>query len=229
MLPTIETPKHTLTLPISGKKIEFRPFLMKEQKVLLQAIEMGDESQLQNAIKDITSACTYNTVEIDKLPIGDVEFLFINLRMKSIGESVELLYKCNKCEAITPLEVKLSDIKIQELQDDKIILEDSIGVIMQPLTYGMVKKASEEKTDVDKAYRIILDSIKLVFDEDQTYTDFTDVELFEFLEKLSASNFDKIEKYTESQPTITKKIQVKCRNCGNEQEIELKGLSDFLG
>ena len=229
MLPKIETPKHELTLPVSGKKISFRPFLVKEQKVLLQSIEMGDEEQTQNAIKDIAEACTYNKFDIDELAVADVEYLVINLRRKSIGETIEATYKCNNCGTKFPVQIDLSNIEVTEFdRDNRIMLTDDIGVVMKPITYRAIKKAIEQKSDVDKAYSTVLDSIEMVFDKDQTYTDFTDVELFEFLESISTKAFEKIEKYIESQPTIYKKVDVKCPKCGEEQEIELKGLSDFL-
>jgi hypothetical protein len=232
MLPKIETPKLDLELPVTGKKIKFRPFLVKEQKVLLQALEMGDDEQLNNAIEDIARSCTFGEINIDELPLADVEFLILNLRAKSVGESVELSFKCNECGVKNPVDLQLSTVTVvKEQMDEKIMINDDVGVLMKIATYKDIKEASEEKMDIDKGYKLILASIDKVFDKNQIYSrnDFTEVDLYEFLESLPTEAFNKIEDYVGNQPQLKKDINIKCISCGAESEVKLEGLSDFLG
>lgn len=235
MLPKIETPRHKIKLPVSGLEVDFRPFLVKEQKVLLQAIEMGDDAQLNNAMDDIARACTFEKVDIDALPMADIEYLILNLRAKSVSESIELKHTCPKCKKITPFTLSLASIEVantKKTEEGTIKFSmDGVGVIMKPVSYGMIKEAALEPSDLDRGYKLIFSSIDKVFDAEQVYTknDFSDDELFEFLESLPTEDFKKIENYVAEQPKLKKDITIKCSSCGHEHTSTLEGLSDFLG
>lgn len=234
MLPKIELPKHECTLPVSGIKVEYRPFVVKEQKVLLQAIEMGgNKKQISSAVEDVITSCTFGKINIKELPLSDVEFLVLILRSKSVGENIELTYTCNECKVKTEFELSLSDVNVDNINpvDDKIILHEDIGLVMKPLSYGDIDVImSESEDNIERGYSVIKASIKSVFDKDQVYsnTDFTQEELTQFLETLPKEYFEKVEEYVSKQPQLTSEKKIKCINCGHETNIKLNGLNDFL-
>lgn len=232
MLPTIDIPKHSILLPVSKKKIEFRPFLVKEQKVLLQAIELGDEEQLTAAIEDIASACTFGKVDILKLPLADVEYLILQLRAKSVGETVELVTACGSCgKKGLPFNLILTDVFVDgTATDNRIMITDDVGVLMRDISYGDIKIASDMKNELDRGYKVILSSIESVFDKMQVYTrtDFTDADLFEWLDGASNTAFEKIEEYVANIPQIKSEVILTCPECGERVHVKLEGLEDFL-
>lgn len=231
-LPKVEAPKHTTNLPVSGlKNIHYRPFLVKEQKIFLQAMEMGGEEQLHNAMHDIVRACTFEEIDINTLPIADVEYLILMLRSKSIGDHVEVKYTCPECGNKQPMTIDISNPEVKSNEREKIIhLHDKVGVEMKSITFGDVRKASEIQGDVEKGYNLIMASIDKVFDAEEVYThkDFSDQELYDFLQSLSTKDFAKIENYVADQPTVEKTFHMKCLNCGHEEDYTAKGISNFL-
>lgn len=250
-LPILESSKFDLHLPISGKTIQFRPFLVKEQKVILQAIEMDDKSQLINALHDALTACTFNE-EVDELPIADIELLTLNLRAKSSGEMLDLRYRCrnsipetdgedskgkkitipkHECDTSIPLKINLSDVKlnIQE-QDSKIMLTDSVGLVMKNLSYGDWKRLQQIESPVERGISTLIYSVDYVFDTDSIYKrpDFTDVELAEWLGGLDEPDLGKIETFVRASPRLSKSLVIKCPSCAHNETVKLEGLDDFL-
>jgi hypothetical protein len=238
-LPIIEVPKYELKLPVSEKKIHFRPFLVKEQKVLLQAMEMGDESQVAIVMEDLATACTFDKVDIHSLPYADVEYIILNIRKKSVSENVDLSYRCannidgEKCgnKILYQLNLDEVNVTIPEGKATQVMLTDEIGIKLKDLSYDDIKKARELNTAVEQGYSLIMSSIESVFDTQQVYTknDFDEKELIEFLDNLGPEMLEKIEQSVSNIPVIEKIIKLKCNKCGNEEEITLRGLDDFLG
>lgn len=232
MLPKIETPRHGLTLPISGKDISFRPFLVKEQKVLLQAMEMGDKGQLDKAINDITTACTFGEIDVSKLALADTEFLVLWLRAKSIGEQVDILANCPECKAKTPISINITDVEVTNLdKDPNIQLYEDVGIVMKDIAFGEVQAASAIPIRIDSEFAVVLASIDKVYDKDQVYsrTDFSDEELTEFIETLPTAAYKKIEEYVGAPPELKKDVHCKCHKCDHEFDFTIKGLSNFFG
>jgi hypothetical protein len=244
-LPTIETPKYTLTVPSTGKQLKYRPFVVREQKLMLQAIEMKDEGQLNNAVEDVIRQCTFDAFDIDSSPVYDVEYVMLNVRAKSSGELVNMFYRCNaeisedkpvgmatKCGTKIPVQIPLNDVQVfrPEGHEYKIMLTDNIGVTMRDLPYGVYKTQSA-KNLLEKGLDVISSCIVNVFDTDRVHTpgkDFTPDELEVFLGNLHEDNLKKLETFIDTMPRLEMVLPLKCPKCGNEDKITLTGLNDFL-
>ena len=227
-LPTISTPTYTLKLPSSGEIIKYRPFLVKEEKVLLMAAESGDEKEIAIAVNSIIKNCVKDEVDTDSLAVFDIEYLFLNLRSKSIGESVKLLIPCEHCENECKVSVNLSDINVEKTEghNKKIQLTDSIGVIMKYPTF----KATET-IDIDKdPLKIINMCIDQVYDSKSVYNtkDSSEEELVEFVDSLNQEQFKKIQEFFETMPKLRKEVDFKCSKCEKENNVVVDRLQDFF-
>jgi len=227
-LPTISTPTYTLKLPSSGEIIKYRPFLVKEEKVLLMAAESGDEKEIAIAVNSIIKNCVKDEVDTDSLAVFDIEYLFLNLRSKSIGESVKLIIPCEHCENECKVSVNLSDINVEKTEghNKKIQLTDSIGVIMKYPTF----KATET-IDIDKdPLKIINMCIDQVYDSKSVYNtkDSSEEELVEFVDSLNQEQFKKIQEFFETMPKLRKEVDFKCSKCEKENNVVVDRLQDFF-
>lgn len=241
MLPKLATPIYEIELPVSKTKLKFRPFLVKEQKLLLLASETSEDPKFvrENIIQVIRNCCLTEKVDIDNLPSVDIEFLFLNLRARSVGENVELNYRCEKdydedtCNNKLVLNVDLLDIKVDlNGYEDIIKLTDSIGLKMKPPGIEVIETLLEEgKTVLDKTIDSIIGSIEYIFDNDNFYypKEVSKQEIVDFLESLSFEQFKKIEDYYKVIPKLKKEYNVTCSKCGFEHKIILEGLQSFLG
>lgn len=239
-LPRIDTPIFTIKLPLSGKEIKFRPFLVKEQKNLLMALEADDKETIERNIKQILHNCTLTeNIDIEKLPLVDVEYYFINLRAKSVGEIVENNYICNNevdgkpCGNKMKVEIDLNDINIEGFNpDDSLIqLTGTISIKLKYPEFSIMDKLSNEKNAVETAFKIIADSIEYIYDGEQYYyaEESTTQELMDFIESLNQEQFNKLEKFFDSIPKIKKKVDIKCSKCGFDHSIMMEGLENFFG
>jgi hypothetical protein len=239
-LPKIDTPIYDLELPLSKKKIRFRPFLVKEQKNLLMALESDDRESIENNIKQVLQNCTITEkVDIEKLPVVDVEYYFLQLRARSVGETVENKYRCDNmvddksCGNIMETSLNLLDIKIEGVQDDNDVIEltDKISVKLKYPQFSVLSKLSK-LTDVgDITFQMIADSIEHIYDGDQFYysNETPQEELLEFVESLSQKQFAKIETFFANLPKLQKKIEMKCSRCGFQHNLDVEGLESFFG
>lgn len=239
-LPKIDNPIYDLVLPLSKKQIRFRPFLVKEQKNLFMAMESGDRETIEKNIKQVLHNCTLNDdIDIDKLPVLDIEYYFIQLRARSIGEVVDNKYRCDnevegkKCGNIMEVSVNLLDIQVTNLVEnkDEIQITNEIYVKLKYPEYSILRKLSD-KTDVtDIAFEMIVDSIEYVYDGEQYYyaSEVPKQELMEFIESLNQQQFSKIEEFFTNLPKLEKKIQIKCSRCGFDHSLDVEGLESFFG
>ncbi len=239
-LPKIDTPIYDLELPLSKKKIRFRPFLVKEQKNLLMALESDDRESIENNIKQVLQNCTITEkVDIEKLPVVDVEYYFLQLRARSVGETVENKYRCDNmvddksCGNIMETSLNLLDIKIEGVQDDNDVIEltDKISIKLKYPQFSVLSKLSK-LTDVgDITFQMIADSIEHIYDGDQFYysNETPQEELLEFVESLSQKQFAKIETFFANLPKLQKKIEMKCSRCGFQHNLDVEGLESFFG
>ena len=239
-LPKIDTPTFELDLPLSKKKISFRPFLVKEQKVLLMAMESDDSETIERSIRQILANCTITKdIVIDNLPVVDIEYYFLNLRARSVGEIVEGDYICNNqvdgkdCGGKMKSSFNLLDIKVDIDPDRKDII-DMNGKIKIKLKYpefSLVKKLKNKNSAVDIAFEIIADSIEYVFDGEQYYyaNETPRDELIQFLESLNQSQFSKLEEFFDGLPVLNKTIHMKCPKCGFDHSIHMEGMESFFG
>lgn len=241
-LPKVDTPVYEIVLPLSKKQIRFRPFLVKEQKNLLMALEATDVETMSVNVKQILNNCTLSDdFDVNTLPIVDVEYYFLQLRAKSVGEVVNAKYRCEntigedkKCNNLMEVDIDLMDIKPTSEKDisNLIRLNDSISVKLRYPQFGVIEEVSEiEFTNMaDVALLMIADSIECIYDGQQVYyaKEATKGDIIEFLESLSKAQFDKIQEFFENLPKLNKKVDFKCSKCGFEHSIAFEGLESFF-
>lgn len=238
-LPKLEVPTYELELPLSGKKIKYRPFLVKEQKNLMMAMESGDAETIQYNVREILNVCTLTPgIDIDDLPIIDIEYYFINLRAKSVGEVVESKYRCNndvggkECGNIMEAKVDLTDIKPEweEKVDPEIQLTDKIIVKLRYPKFGVVKDSVNMDNITDVTFNMIASSIEYIYDGEQFYyaKETTKEEMMEFIEQLNQTQFEKIEKFFANLPKMKKKIMMTCSKCEFIHNMDVEGLESFF-
>ena len=239
-LPKIDTPIYELDLPLSKKHVRFRPFLVKEQKNLLMAMESGDSKSIEQNVKQVLNNCTVTeNIDIEKLPVLDVEYYFLNLRARSVGEIVENKYRCDNqvdgsaCGNIMETSLNLLDIKIEGVKenDDVIQLTDTISIKLKYPEFSVINKLSKLTDVSDIAFEMIADSVEYIFDGEQFYyaKETTTEELVEFIESLNQQQFAKIENFFANLPKLEKKIEMKCSRCGFEHKLDVEGLESFFG
>ena len=238
-LPKIDTPVYDLTLPLSKKKIRYRPFIVKEQKNLLMALESDDQESIQENIKQVLTNCTLTkNVDIEELPVVDIEYFFINLRAKSVGEVVENKYRCEnvvegkKCNNVMDHTLNLLEIKVEGVKKDNDVIEltDKISVKMRYPKFSILKNIKDMQKMTDIAMQMIAESIEYIYDGKQFYysNEVSVNELVEFVESLSQKQFEKIENFFRELPKLERKIEMTCSKCGFVHKFNLEGLENFF-
>lgn len=239
MLPSINSPTFEVTLPISKKKVSFRPFLVKEQKVLLMAAESDDKDFLIKNIKEIIKSCCKSELDIDKLPTIDFEFLFLNLRARSVGEIIETKYRCENfveekgeiCGNSMNVVYDILETTVETSNyNDVIKLTDSVGIKMKFPDYKTVEKMTESEIKPNTIFDVIKNCIDYIYDQDNFYypKETTDEELNSFIESLSVEQFKRLQSYFDQLPSLEKEIQVSCDKCGFNHTILIKGIKNFF-
>jgi len=228
-LPKLNTPVYEAILPSTDKVIKFRPFLVKEEKVLLTAMEDGSQTALMNAIKTILKNCVQGNLDVERLPLFDIEYLFLKLRSKSIGEISEIGLKCTdiECGGVNQISINMDEIEITkpEGHNRKIMISDEVGVMM---SYPVMKTSGITEED---GMAIVKDCIEMIFTEEETHErdSFTSKELDEFIESMDTKQFGKIKEFFDSMPKLQHTINYKCEKCGEDKEVTLQGLDSFFG
>lgn len=229
-LPSITAPDFVTTIPSTGQEIAYRPFLVKEEKLLLMAMEGDDDTEIQRAIVKILDECILTEgVDVSKLAVFDVEFLFLKLRGKSVGEVVELKlgHRDSDCTAKTDVTINLEEIKVQgEVSDGKVNITDEIGAMLH---YPSIKDAtSNDTTSADGMFKMIASCIDYIYDQENVYNEFTTDEMVEWLGGLSQDQFQKITAFFESLPKLSHDITFTCAKCGETETVTLEGLNSFF-
>ena len=235
-LPKISTPTYELEVPSLQKTIKYRPFLVKEEKVLIIAMESEDSKQIGNAVKEVISNCIITKgIKVDSLATFDIEYLFLNIRGKSVGESVDVLVTCpDDGETQVPVSINLDDIRVQTSEDHSrdIKLDDTLTLRMRyPSLNEFIKNNfSAGEVSVDDTFELICSCIEQVYSEEESWnaSDFSKKELVEFVEQLSSKQFKEIETFFETMPKLTHKIKLRNPNTKVESEVVLEGLSSFF-
>ncbi len=238
-LPKIATPTYELELPSSGKRIKYRPFLVKEEKVLILALESENIKQITTAIKSILKDCISTRIKIDQLPTFDIEYIFLNIRGKSVGESLELEVTCpDDDKTVVPVKVYIDEIEVQQDEDhtNEIDLDGNLTLRMKyPSLEEFIQNnfefGTEDESVIERSFDVIASCIDMVYDKDDVWTaaDCTKKELIEWLETLNSSQFKEIEKFFESMPKLTHTFKVKNPETKVESEVTLEGLASFFG
>jgi len=239
-LPKISTPTYELTLPSTGKKVKYRPFLVREEKVLILALESEDPTQITNAVKNTLKDCIQTRgLKVDDLPTFDIEYLFLNIRGKSVGESVDLIITCpDDDETTVPIKVYIDEIEVTK--DDShttdIKLDESLTLRMKyPSLKQFVQNNfdfSEDGADsLEKSFEVIASCIDVIFNEDDAWSasDCTKKELLSWLDGLNSHQFKEIENFFATMPKLSHTIKVMNPNTKVESEVVLEGLQSFFG
>ena len=236
-LPKINTPTYELVIPSTGKKVKYRPFLVKEEKILIMAMESEDTVQITNAVKDVIKSCiSTRGVKVEELATFDIEYLFLNIRGKSVGEEVEVLVTCpDDGETKVPVIIALDDIEVQfdKSHSRDIRLDDTLVMRMKyPSMEEFVKNNfSVSDVNLDETFNVIMSSIEQIYNEEESWTtkDCTKKELREFVEGLSSKQFKDIENFFTTMPKLSHNITVTNPNTGVDNEVVLEGLASFFG
>jgi hypothetical protein len=227
-LPSIALPSFKMTIPSTGQEVEYRPFLVKEEKILLIALEGKDKGEITQAIYKILEACIEDKVDFKKLPTFDIEYMFLMLRSKSVGEEITFTMshaEDDECRHRTEVKLNINDVKVDgDILDGTLMLTDTIGIQMHYPTI----EAVEQLDNNEAVLSVIASCIDLVFDEDDVYDDFTHAELIEWLGNLNASQFEEINKFFSNTPKLKHTIEWTCSECGKKDKVEIEGLYNFF-
>ena len=237
-LPKIVTPTYELVLPSSNRKIKFRPFLVKEEKILILAMESQDTKQIANAVKNVITHCILTKgIKVDKLSTFDIEYLFLNIRGKSVGEDIEVMVTCpDDGKTQVPTLINIDSIKVQKSDDHEtdIKLDDTYTLRMKyPSLNEFIKSnfaGGVDDMNVDDTFDLIASCIEQVYSEEESWSsaDCTKKELKDFLEQLASKQFKMIEKFFETMPKLSHTVTVINPNTKKENKIVLEGLQNFF-
>lgn len=238
-LPKIDVPIHEVELPVSKKKIKYRPFLVKEQKILLMASESEDADIIEKSIRQILQNCCLEEFNVDTLSLLDVEFYFLHLRSSSVGELVENKYRCQNmigeevCNNLMDVSLNLNELKVTGLDEynDTIQLTDNVGVKMILPRYSVIQKARNMKDMTELVFDIIADCIEYIYEGSELFytKDIDRSEVVDFIESLNQTQFAKLQGFFDNIPKLEKKVEVTCSKCSFHHKIEFEGIESFFG
>ena len=237
-LPTISTPTYELVLPSSNRKIKYRPFLVKEEKILILAMESQDTKQIARAVKDVISHCILSKgIKVEKLATFDIEYLFLNIRGKSVGEDIEVMVTCpddNKTQVPMSINVDTIKVHIDEEHSKDIVLDDVYTLRMKYPSLNEFIKTNFDNVDsmkVDDTFDLIASCIDQVYSEEESWAseECTKKELTTFVESLNSGQFKKVERFFETMPKLSHTVKVTNPNTEVESEIKIEGLQNFFG
>jgi hypothetical protein len=243
MLPKLDIPIYETQLISNGQTVRYRPFLVKEQKLFLMAAESDDPKDTINAIKQVLRNCVLDDIDIENMATFDIEYLFLQLRARSIGEVVNLRFNCNntvtekgeeqKCGNLVKIDVNVLDVNPikSENHSNKIQITEKIGVVLKYPTFGSIDFAGLDTQDMQQILNVIVSCIDFIYDDEQVYyaKDTKKEELIEFIENMKQTDLEKISSFFTSLPKLKKEIHFHCDKCNYEEEITLEGVQSFFG
>jgi hypothetical protein len=242
MLPKIDVPIYSVNLISTGKPVRFRPFLVKEQKLFLMAAESEDQKETIEVIRQVLKNCILDEIDINNIPTFDLEFLFMNLRARSVEEVVDLKYKCNnnvkdeageekKCTGSVSFKLNLLEVEPTKNPDhsNKIQITENLGLCLKYPTFEMIQKY-ENLNEEEIMTKILVDCVDYIYDKDNVYyaKDTTKEELEEFIDNLQQKDLEKIKQFFDTMPELKKDVHFNCPKCGYEEDITIKGLQNFF-
>ena len=234
-LPKMAVPRYTVELPSTGEKLNMRPYLVKEEKVLMIALESNDPVQISQSVRTIIQTC-FELDSLDELTVFDIEMLFLQLRAKSVGEEMKIQIKCKgeDCTTMNPLSINIDDIKVSTQDSDGTILfgdVNGVGVKMRYPSVDVISKINPENLgSVEGIMDLVVDCIDTIFDNDNVYNAKTEkrVDLVEFIEGLSSEQFKLVQAFFQDTPSVSYSTSFLCSKCKLDNEVELKGLNSFF-
>ena len=234
-LPKLTTPTYELEIPSTDEKIKYRPFLVKEEKILMLAMESKETKDITQAVKDIVSECTFNKVDISNMPMFDVEYIFLQIRSKSVGEVSKLKLLCpDDKKTYAEIDLNLTEVKVQVGEDhtNKIELENGMGIIMTYPTIDSFSKSGIKDINASNMLDVISNCILQIYEKngEKTYDpkDQTKKELTDFIEQLNTKQFKEVQKFFETMPKLKHDITIKNPKTKKESKVTLTGLNDFF-
>mgnify|MGYP005992429169 FL=1 len=234
-LPKLTTPTYELEIPSTDEKIKYRPFLVKEEKILMMAMESKSSADITQAVKDIVMECTFNKVDISNMPMFDVEYIFLQIRSKSVGEVSKLKLLCpDDKKTYADVELNLTEVKVQVGEDhtNKIELENGMGIIMTYPTIDSFSESGIKDINASNMLDVISNCILQIYEKngEKTYDpkDQTKKELTDFIEQLNTKQFKEVQKFFETMPKLKHDITIKNPKTKKESKITLTGLNDFF-
>jgi len=234
-LPQVALPTYELEIPSNGKKIKYRPFVVKEEKVLLLALESGDDKQIEDAVRTLLKGCIQSRVKLEDLALFDLEYIFLNIRAVSVGEVVEMMLTCDDDgETQVRYNLNLTEVQVDKPEDhsNKIMLSDEMGVIMKyPSFEEFVKISIIGKDTSSEVIEIMAKCVDQIFDGEDVYDSSTTSkkEFVEFIEGLTNKQFEDVQKFFSEMPVLKHDIKITNPNTGVENEFTIQGLSNFFG
>lgn len=237
-LPTQSTAIYTITIPSSKEIFKYRPFLVREQKSLLIAQQSEDPMVMVDTLKHVVQSCSQTKIDVDKLAVFDLEYIFSQIRAKSVGEIVDLFFYCDTCDdekAKSKVSVDITKLQVEFFPEhqSKISLFDDVGVVMKYPNINVVKKIENLgslRSEVDLVFDIIIECVDYIYDTSQVYysKDQSKEELSEFINNLTSEQFQKIELFFETMPKLQQKVSYTCPLCSKEHNKTLEGLNNFF-
>ena len=232
-LPRIDTPTYQTNLPSTGQEVQFRPFLVKEQKIIMIAQESNDEKEVTDALMRLVQACTFNKVDVQNSPTFDVEYLFLKIRAKSAGESVDIRVTCEDDGVTTvPIKINLDEIRLQvsDNHNPVIQLNEQVKMILRYPTLSDVSRVGDPSTG-DGSFRLMYRCIHEIHYDDQVFSrvDISDKEIEEFVDQLTSGQFESITNFFQTMPKLSHTVEVTNPNTNVKNEVVLEGLQSFLG
>jgi hypothetical protein len=242
MLPKIDVPIYETTLISNNQTIRFRPFLVKEQKIFLMAAETNEPKDTINAIKQVLRNCVLDDIDIENMATFDIEYLFLQLRARSIGEVVNLRFNCNnnvvvkdeeqKCGNLVKIDVNVLEISPtrNENHSNKIQITDKVGVVLKYPTFGSIDTNDLDTQDMQQILNVIVSCIDYIYDDEQVYyaKDTRKEELIEFIENMKQGDLEKLSAFFTSLPKLKKDVHFHCDKCGYDEDITLEGVQSFF-
>ena len=238
-LPKLTTPTYELEIPSTDEKISYRPFLVKEEKILLMAMESGKNEDIVSAIKQIVSECTFNKLKVGTMPMFDIEYIFLNIRAKSIGEAIKVRVTCpDDGETEIPVTVYVDEIKVVKSKDHKtdIVLDDKMTLRMKYPSINQFIETNfdvneDPKENVNKTFKIISECIDTIYTQEDAWEakDYTSDERVQFIEQLNSKQYKEVEKFFATMPKLSHTIEITNPNTKKKSSVVLEGLADFFG
>ena len=234
-LPKLNTPTYELEVPSTDEKIKYRPFLVKEEKILLMAMESKDNAQIINAVKDIVSSCTFEKLNVATMPMFDMEYIFLNIRAKSVGEVSKIKILCpddKKTYASVELDLTKVEVQVGDDHSNKIELTDDMGIIMTYPTIDSFLESGIETVNASNMLDVVGSCVLQIYEEkgEKVYQakDQTKKELTEFIESMNSNQFKKLQSFFDTMPKLTHTIKVKNPKTKKSSDVKLTGLNDFF-
>jgi hypothetical protein len=236
-LPMNTQPTFNMVIPSTGKTVRFRPFVVKEEKALLIAQQSEDPTVMVDTLKNVFSSVIQDKVDVDKLAIFDIEYMFLQIRGKSVGETIDLLFQCDEDhgeqneKARSKVVINISDLEVvrPEGHTNRIELFNKVGIIMRYPTLE-VTDTLKDASDIEEVFSLVADLIDVIYDGEEVYhaKETKKEELLQFLNNLTTEQFAKIQKFFETMPKISTEVEYKCPICGKEHQKLLEGLQNFF-